>query len=224
MVGWPQRYTLGNTYVNKLGKAAAIGDGNRLIMPLFRHGFAWTPWEADGGLFQLHQQIVGADRIHWLDVDRLDHAVPGGSDALLHLHGFQHAEFVAGGDAGSGSDHDRYDAAGHWGDDGAFGKTGGGAPWAGWGNEPWGGPSTSCGGSRGRRYDRYRFNLYLKGLAVDCDFDGRCGQVADFNGIPLSADLNSEDGYRQPPLLMDRARNWSRRPAARQALVTLRGP
>ena len=193
-------------------------------MPLFRHGFAWTPWEADGALFQLHQQVVGADRIHWLDVDRLDHAIPGGSDALLHFHGFQHTEFVAGGDAGAGSDHDRYDPAGHWGDDGAFGKTGGGAPWAGWGNGPWGGPSTSCGGSRGMRFDRYRFNLYLKGLAVDGDFDGRCGQVADFNGIPLSADLNSEDGYRQPPLLMDRARNWSRRPAARQALVTLPGP
>ena len=74
------------------------------------------------------------------------------------------------------------------------------------------------------RFDRYRFNLYLKGLTVDGDFDGGCGQVADFNGIPLPADLNSEDGYRQPPLLMGRARNWSRRPAARQALVTLPGP
>ena len=67
-------------------------------------------------------------------------------------------------------------------------------------------------GRRGRRFNLYwfelqRFDLYLKCLAVDGDFDGRCGQVADFNGIPLSADLNSEDGYRQPPLPMDRAWN-----------------
>ena len=174
---------------------------------MVRRRFAWILREDDGGLFQFHQEIVGADRIHRLNVYRLDHAIPGGPDALLHLHGFQYTQFVAGGDAVSGSDHDRYDAAGHWGDDSAFGKTGGGSPWAGWGKGPWGGPSTSWGGATRGQVNLYRFDLYLEGLAVDGDFDGRCSQVADFNGIPLSADLNSEDGYRQPPLVMDRAWN-----------------
>ena len=191
---------------------------------MFRPRVVRTSPEDDGGLFQLHQQIVGADRIHRLDMNRLDHAIPGGSDALLHLHGFQHTEFVAGGDTGAGSDHDRYDPAGHWGNYGAFWKTGGGAPGVGWGKGSWGGPSTSWGGATRGRVDLYRFDLYLEGLAVDGDFDGRCGQVADFNGIPLSVDLNSEGGYRQPPLPTDRARNCSRRPAARQALASLPGP
>ena len=46
-------------------------------------------------LLQLNQGVVGLHRVHGLDVNRLDHPVPGGADTLLHFHGFHHAHLIA---------------------------------------------------------------------------------------------------------------------------------
>ena len=62
--------------------------------------------EGDGGkrglgsevfLFQFDHRVVGADRVHGLDSNLFDDSITVGTDALLHLHGFHHANLLAGG-------------------------------------------------------------------------------------------------------------------------------
>lgn len=48
-------------------------------------------------LFQFDQRVVGADRVHGLDSNLFDDSITVGTDALLHLHGFHHANLLAGG-------------------------------------------------------------------------------------------------------------------------------
>ena len=65
----------------------------------------WKP------LLQLYQRVIGADGVHGLDHDLINDAVAVGADALFHLHGFDHAHFLAGGDLVTGPDHDGDDAS-----------------------------------------------------------------------------------------------------------------
>ena len=69
----------------------------------------------DSSLFQLNQGVVGADRVQRLDVDCLDHSGSGGPNALLHFHGFHHANLLPGGDPLTGPDRDGHYPAGHGG-------------------------------------------------------------------------------------------------------------
>ena len=51
----------------------------------------------EAGLFQFNQRVVGADRVHGLDSNLFDDSIAVGTDALFHLHGFYHANLLAGG-------------------------------------------------------------------------------------------------------------------------------
>ena len=71
-------------------------------------------------LFQFDQRCVGADRIHGLDQDFLDDTVAGSADALLHLHGFHYANFLAGRYLVSRTNKDGDHPSGQWRDDDVF--------------------------------------------------------------------------------------------------------
>ena len=71
--------------------------------------------EGDGGerkfglrvfLFQFDHRVVGTDRVHGLDSNLFDDSITVGTDALLHLHGFHHANLLAGGNLIAWPDQD----------------------------------------------------------------------------------------------------------------------
>lgn len=57
-------------------------------------------------LFQFDQRVVGADRVHGLDSNLFDDSITVGTDALPHLHGFHHANLLAGGNLVAWTDQD----------------------------------------------------------------------------------------------------------------------
>jgi len=80
----------------------------RCNQPIIIHGakLRTRVYECDGGkrefgsevfLFQFDHRVVGADRVHGLDSNLFDDSIAVGTDALFHLHGFYHANLLAGG-------------------------------------------------------------------------------------------------------------------------------
>ena len=90
----------------------------RCNQPIIIHGakLRTRVYESDGGkrelgsevfLFQFDHRVVGADRVHGLDSNFFDDSITVGTDALLHLHGFHHANLLTGGNLVAWPDLDR---------------------------------------------------------------------------------------------------------------------